>query len=462
MIRRFTLCWTLLAGATFLAGCAGDPGAKGDPGIKGDPGSGVASINAVTPGRAFLERSIDVAISGNGTAWSDKTTVDFGAGIKVDKLTLASPTALLASITIEVSAAVGARDVTVEDPAGNSVFKGGFAVRSPLVIDSLPATLEQGGVAFGHARNLEIASPFDLDNYQGTLVALSINGEMGVSGAVRSASLFDVDYLLLVDVDAKVGGQGLTVSSGLPGATTSFIAPDAFTVKARSATSLLSGNIVNGTIAGMYDTGLFTYTAPAADVLLELSVTTIDAQAAPTIFLLPKSGKFQDLLGNSSAFILPSKTADQYYLVVADQGGYSGFDYSVAVNALSYVTAAEAEPNGTDATANLLPKLPAMVSGASLGAANDQDWFAITVTAAEVGKRIHVSTPGGDPYTDTIVDVFSSDGTTSLGGPSSDTDYREDFVSDPTTAAGTYYVQIRASTYFTADHADYDAFIQLQ
>jgi hypothetical protein len=483
MIRRLGLSWALLAGATFLAACGGAdgaPGAKGDPGAMGDPGgmgdpgtpgapgapgTGTASVNAVTPGRAFLERTIDVAISGNGTAWSDKTTADFGAGVKVNKLSVASPTALLANITVDVSAAVGARDITVKDTAGDSVFKGGFDVRSPLVID-IPASPEQGGIVVGHAKSLDIENPFDLTTdgnpFGASYTNIFVNGGIGVGGQVLGASLYGVDFALLLDVNVAAASQDLNLTSGPTGATTSFTSPAAFTVKARAATPVTAGTSLNGTIAKAYDTGLYTYTAPATNVLLQIGVTSTDAKADPTIFLLPKTGKFADAIGSKGSFTISSKTADEYYLIVADTSGYSGFDYSLSVKAVSYTGAAETEPNASDAAANALSTLPALVSGASLADKTDEDWFAIDVGAAQVGKKIHVVTTGTDTLTDTVVDVFNSDGATSLGGPSDDADYHENFTSDAVTAAGTYYVQITASSYFDPAHTDYDLFVELQ
>lgn len=481
MIRRLGLSWALLAGATFLAACGGGdagapgakgdpgtkggPGAMGDPGTKGDPGGGTASVNAVTPGRAFLERSVDIAISGNGTAWSDKTTVDFGAGVKVNKITLASPTALLANITVDVKAAVGARDITVKDAAGDSVFKGGFDVASPIVV-TISGTPEQGGIVVGHAKNLDIENPFDLTTdgnpFGATYTNLVVNSGAGVNGQLVGASLYGADFALLLDVDAISAAQDLNLTSGPTGDTTSFTSPAALTVKARSATPITAGTKVDAMVAKAFDTGLYTYTAPAANVLLEMSVTSTDASAAPTIFLLPKTGKFADAIGSKRAFNISSKAADQYYLVVADTSGYAGFPYTLSVKAVSYTGSTETEPNDTDNKANPLATLPAFVSGATLTDKTDQDWFAITITAAQIGKKIHVVTTGADAQTDTVVDVFESDGSTSLGGPSGDLDYHEDFTSDPVAKAGTYYVQVAASSYFAAAHNGYDLFVELQ
>ena len=86
-----------------------------------------------------------------------------------------------------------------------------------------------------------------------------------------------------------------------------------------------------------------------------------------------------------------------------------------------------------------------VVVGFSASGDADEDWFALTAAAADVGKVVHVITSAGDPNTDTIADVFASDCTTSLGGPSDDSEFHSDFKSSPIPAAGTYFVKVAAS-----------------
>src|SRR6185369_7367228 len=96
-----------------LVGCTGDAGPEGPMGPQGPNGTGTPSVSAITPNHAFPARSVDVVISGDDTAFDASTTVDFGAGITVDKLTVVSVTQLAAHITIDETAALGTRDVTV-------------------------------------------------------------------------------------------------------------------------------------------------------------------------------------------------------------------------------------------------------------------------------------------------------------------------------------------------------------
>src|SRR5262245_28605350 len=74
-----------------------------------------ASISGVFPAIGFTNRQVRVQISGDISQWSDSASVDFGAGITVDGVRVASPTAIFADITIGNGAEIGLHDVTVVD-----------------------------------------------------------------------------------------------------------------------------------------------------------------------------------------------------------------------------------------------------------------------------------------------------------------------------------------------------------
>src|SRR5262245_31678703 len=65
----------------------GDPGDKGDKGDQGDPGDDdIPSVSLVSPRVAFLDRQVEVSISGNATNWTQAAQVDFGADITIDDI----------------------------------------------------------------------------------------------------------------------------------------------------------------------------------------------------------------------------------------------------------------------------------------------------------------------------------------------------------------------------------------
>jgi hypothetical protein len=123
------------------SGSQGPPGEQGPSGEQGPPGQGVdggtgvaPSVSGITPANAFLARSGEVTISGYGTKWTSATTVDFGADITVDKITVASPTALVVNFTVDSTAALGPRDVKVKDGANTESYKGAFSLLSPIAL----------------------------------------------------------------------------------------------------------------------------------------------------------------------------------------------------------------------------------------------------------------------------------------------------------------------------------------
>ncbi len=143
-------CGSGAQGPAGPAGAAGMNGADGTNGEAGPPGSGSAgtpSVSGITPPQNFLARTTELTISGYGTSWSSTTppTVDFGAtDIVVNKTTVASPTALVLSISTSKSATIGPRDVKVTDGTNTETYKGAFQVLSPLAM-TFQGTLAQGG-----------------------------------------------------------------------------------------------------------------------------------------------------------------------------------------------------------------------------------------------------------------------------------------------------------------------------
>src|SRR5438034_269885 len=83
------------------AGTSGQQGPAGPAGPSGPSGVGVGDpqVSAISPARAFLGRKLEVTVSGVATKWAAATTIDFGTGITVDKVTAPSPDALLVALT---------------------------------------------------------------------------------------------------------------------------------------------------------------------------------------------------------------------------------------------------------------------------------------------------------------------------------------------------------------------------
>ena len=138
-------------------GQKGEQGTAGEQGPKGDPGETPANLAAIQPSAAFLGRTLTVQIGGNNTHFSQGTKVDFGdANIKVQKVTVASPTLLTAQIVIGPTAdgKVGFAKTQVHDVKVTSDYegkdeevtlKGLFNVSSPLRFLTLKPDGTEGG-----------------------------------------------------------------------------------------------------------------------------------------------------------------------------------------------------------------------------------------------------------------------------------------------------------------------------
>lgn len=478
MARRLWLCGFLAASALGCAGEPGAPGAKGDPGQNGVDGpSGGApeepSLSAVVPGSAFLARSLDVTLSGASTAWTDKAQVDFGPEIKVETVTVASPTALVAHVVVGAAAAAGARDIVVTDGGKKLVYKGAFRVEAPLTL-TLKGAPAQGSIFLVHARGLDFQTPFDATTagspFSPTYPNIALGTSPGVTAALVSVSEYAVDYQAFVDVDAAPTSVSADVVSGPIGNQVEFPFPAAYAIAARKATPLAAGSATTITLAHPGDSALLSYTpGSAALTIVDVASSTTDMSATPAGHFLPKSGKFADRFAISSGVTFASGSADPYYAVYADYYAHAGYDLDVTVTETVAQGGAEKEPNDSKslATSNGAVSPPWVTRSAKLSDASDQDWYAVSVGAAQVGKSIHVQTTGLDAFTDTVVDIFELQGNMLVplgpkGGPSDDTGYLDQLTSVATPAVGMYFVKVSASPYFNPAHAGYDVIIRLE
>ncbi len=440
----------VLLGASLLAlyslGCTGDQGPIGPPGDEGP--SSDPSINAVVPNKVFLARTIDVTVSGFNTNWTETTKVDFGAGIVVLKQTIASPTAIVASIEVGDDADLGARDVNVVDADGTRTYKGAFNIESPIDL-TLMGTVAQGSILVTKAKQLDLATPFDTtstgDGFFDPLVYTNLTtaGSMGINSSVEAVDLYSADLLVLVDVDAPAGPGDLTLYSGPLGDTLASPAPKAIDIAARMPDPIPVGGSVKGNIDTPLGTLLFSFT-PTGPGLYSITASASSADAIPNLAVLPKSGKFTDLLEVSGNPSILATNTDPYYFVYWDNSGDS--NYFATVKSTKVVTS-DVDPNDTCANSQPAGALPANVKNLFMSSKDDVDWVSFDVVAADIGKVVHVKTIAGDAKTDTILEVFASDCTTALGDPSSDADFHEDLTTTPIVAAGKHFVKVTNSSY---------------
>lgn len=439
--------WTLPLLALFAWGCS-DGGTVVASSTNEPPPEVDASISAVIPNKVFLGRMVDVTISGAGTKWTDTTKVNFGAGITVLNQTVASTSAIVATIEVGPEAAIGPRDVSVTDADGTWTYKGAFKLESPLDL-TMTGTVAQGSIVITRAKQLDLSTPFDTtstgDGFFEPFVYtnLSAVGSEGINAQVDGVDLYTTDLVLLVDVETPAGKGDLTVHSGPLGDTIPSPAPGAIDIAARMPDALPENGSVKGMVGAPLASLLFSFT-PSGPGLYSITSTASSGDANPNVAVLPKSGRFIDLLdftGNPS--ILATNT-DPFYLIYWDNSGSS--NYLATLKSTKIVTA-DVDPNDTCAAAQPAGALPALIKNLFLSSETDVDWISFDVAAADIGKVVHVTTEAGDAKTDTVLEVYQSNCTAILGEPSSDADYHEDLTTTPILAAGKHFVKVTNSTF---------------
>jgi hypothetical protein len=436
----------VLFAAALISGCSDDKDAP--------PTTPTAS--GIFPISAFTGRDTRVEITGDATDWADGVTVDLGPDVTVNKVTVASPTDIFADITINDTAAIGLRDVTVNDSGSTFKLATAFELQSPVAVTTA-GLVAQGGIGSFSIRQLDFSTPFDttcgisIFGQCFQFVGVQVNAPAGMIAQVGNVTDFTVTGTLFIDVDAPAAGGALSVVSGASGPTITSTQGDAVAVTARTATTPTAGTASNETV-NPGETGLFTISA-GANSATSFAATT---QAAPTMFLLGSSGHWADFISqnasDSGGNSLPqvdsvTQTASSFFVVYLDDG--TGSSYSLLAKQATLAPVAEAEgagKNDTVATAQVATKA-GLVTGGVLEDDNDVDFFKITVVAGDVGKHVHVTT-FGDPRTDTLVDVLAgATGATSLG-ESPDAGFQEDFQSDAIpSGTTTIFVKISASSF---------------
>jgi hypothetical protein len=446
MMKRSLFLAPVVSLLVLVACSSGDAGPKGDVGPAGpvEP-----SISGIVPGRAFLARKVDVTISGSGTRWAEGTTADFGAGVTVDKLVVASPTALVASLTIAASAASGPRDVTVDTDGVAATYKGAFTVESPLAL-TVKGTAAQGSVFFVTATSKDLSTPFDTTSESGGLFApptftgVTVKDIPGILLSVSDVSLYKAELTFVVDVTSAPGKKALSLVSGAEGTPqTAFPYPDGLDLVARQAVPLALGAASSQSAKTPFESKLLSFSPAAGTAITDVAVTAKGADFAPRVILLPKSGRFDDALtGFVSASTFVSTSADPLYAVVLDTSGKTG-DFTILARSTVAATTTEAASNETFDAAQAIAALPTIVTNGQLTSETDVDWYAVTVTAGDAGKKLRVITAPGDAEADPVVEVFKDDGATAVG-QKADSGFHENFLS-PALPAGTYRIKISVS-----------------
>lgn len=422
------------------------------------------SASGVFPHSGFLGRQMRVEVSGDATEWGASTKLNFGEGITVDSIDVASPTALFANITISDTAPLGLHDVVVTG-GDNVTLKQAFEIESPITI-TMRGTAAQGSIAVLDIVNHDFDTPFDTtstgDGFFSPLVFTGMDASAGNGVTINfdSVSPFTASATVLIDIDAQTGP--LKISSGPAGMLTSFPLGADLAIAARTAIALTAGTNATATATKPNESFLYEFTPAMFPALVRFQVSSGLMGATPRVAVLPASGRFADLLGASADQRQVAKSG-KFYAVLFDFSGELA-PYTVRAGSALLTVAADTEPGNNTAPGAIACALPCLVENAQLASAADLDWLKFTSGANDAGKRLRVRTLPGDDLTDTVADAFEAQGTNpSLMGPSDDNGYHENFLFPTVLKNATpYTVKISASPMFDPTQTRYDALMYLE
>ena len=197
-------------------------------------GSAPPAITSLTPNSGQAGQTLtNVAIVGQNTNFAQgTTTASFGAGITVNSLTVTSPTAATANISIAANATPGPRNVTLTTGTEVATLTAAFTVTGAPAITSLTPNSGQAGQTL---TNVAIVGQ-NTNFAQGTTTAsfgagITVNGLTVTSPTAATANIS-------IAANATPGPRNVTLTTGTEVATLTA----AFTVTGAPAITSLTPN----------------------------------------------------------------------------------------------------------------------------------------------------------------------------------------------------------------------------
>ena len=299
----------------FATACSGSDGAKGDTGprVRRVPARKAAPAHRASarscPASAFLGGSATVTISGNGTAWSDQAKPDFGKGVTVNSITVASPTALVADIDVAFDANLGARDVTVTDGSDSLTYKGSFRVQPPTTLD-VQGTVAQGSIVLAKNPQSGFFPPVRHDASRRRLVHAHHLPEHHAQhrhrrrgAAVNGVQAYSVDAARAHrHGNVPEGAAKLDVSSSeTDGRPHELLEPSRPRREGASTPeALVSGSARRNVAVDKPHRFAAARLAASGLRIVEIDAAANDTDAAPQVFLLGATGHFGNLIGDGA------------------------------------------------------------------------------------------------------------------------------------------------------------------
>ena len=422
---------SLLAAAIFALGACNDTDTA-------------ESVSGAIPSETYKGKTEQVLIIGNDTDWQPGTVVDFGEGVTVQEVMVASPTSLLVTISTDGTTPAGPRDVVVN---GSFTLAGGFEVLEASAV-ATQGTVAQGSISVVSITGQDVLTQFDTTSVSTGLFSPPMYTNIAFDGLpagalmnVGSVSSYEIQATLVVDVNATPGDFVIDVVSGPP--ENQVRIPFAVSVGERAATPLTGDTSVSETVRAPFDSQLYSLTVPEG-ALVQLNLASLGMNQAQSLNILGASGSFAESVnfGLGKNVILPE---GQYYAVLWDNSGESDFEYTVTPFVANVPAGTPAEAS-TPETPQAINALPGHISGGAI-AVDSEDVYAVTIGAEQMGKSLVVGTYGTEP-TDTTIEVVR------LGGEepvvvaqSEDAGFHDSVLTGALDTPGTYLVYVRASSF---------------
>ena len=194
------------------------------------------TLTTLSPAAEQRDQTIQVTLGGSGFV-QDLTSVSFGAGISVETITVASPTSLSATVRIDAAAALGARDVSVANPApggGTAVLAGGFTVLAENPVPAIASATPSSG-----QRQDDLDVTLIGSGFVPNLTTVSFGPDITVN-TVRVSSPSSLTANISIGAAATLGTRTVSASNGAPGGGTATL-PGGFTVQPANPVPALTG-----------------------------------------------------------------------------------------------------------------------------------------------------------------------------------------------------------------------------
>jgi len=150
---------------------------------------GLPTVTSVSPDSGEQGATLEVTIG--GTNLTGATAVSFGEGITIDSFTVVSAAEITASISIDTTATLGLRDVSVTTPAGTGTLTDGFTV---VAVGAVTVSVDAPDTAAPDSdftANVDISQVTELDsgNYDITFDAAVLRLDDIAVGLIGSTTI---------------------------------------------------------------------------------------------------------------------------------------------------------------------------------------------------------------------------------------------------------------------------------